>query len=337
MSAAPDWTAALGDHVGVLAWAPTGDRLLAGSLAGDAAIFDAHGHVERKLDTHAMGVLTGAWYPTGRSVAVGGQDGVVRTTELDGTATTFDLGGWVTALAWAPDGSALAAGAGRHLHLVDTATDTVRRYDPAPSTVTAVTWSPDGSRVGAAAYGGIRWHEPGRDTDAPVRVFDWKGSLLSLAVSPTGRWVCAGSQDATVHLWRLWSAKDLSMSGYPAKIEHLAFRDDGRWMANACLGEITVWDFAGKGPAGTAPAQADAHDRHVTALAWQPGGELLATAGADGSVALWPSPRRAGQAIAPLCRFEHRVAVASLAWAPDGSRLAVGRDDGTIETHPVEP
>ncbi len=124
------------------------------------------------------------------------------------------------------------------------------------------------------------------------------------------------------------------MSGYPAKVEHLAFRADGRWMANACLGDITVWDFA-KSPAGTVPAQGAAHDRHVTALAWQPGGDLLATGGADGRIVLWPSPRKRGRALAPLDVDDGEAAVARLSWSPDGAHLAVGRGDGTVELRGV--
>lgn len=73
------------------------------------------------------------------------------------------------------------------------------------------------------------------------------------------------------------------MSGYPAKLEHLAFRDDSRWLASACLGEITLRDLSGRGPKGTTPAAAEEHSWHVTALGWQPAGDALVCGGADGS------------------------------------------------------
>lgn len=328
------WRAALDDHIAVLAWSPDGGALLAGSLGGDAVILaGATGETEAKLAHHPLGVLSGSWHPSVGTVATGGQDGVVRLVAGDGREiAAVDVGGWVNALAWSPDGGLLAVGGGRRFHLL--ASDGRPRRAPVgqPSTITAVAWSVDGRRAAAAAYGGVAWFEPSADDAGPVRRFDWKGSLLSLAVSPTGRWLCAGSQDATVHLWRLWSGEDLSMSGYPAKIQHAAFRSDGRWMANACLGEVTIWDFFGKGPRGGRPAQAEAHDRHVTALGWQPGGDLLATGGADGSLALWPSPKRQGQQLRPVHGDDGDATdVASLAWSPDGHRLAVGRADGTVE------
>jgi WD40 repeat protein len=155
--------------------------------------------------------------------------------------------------------------------------------------------------------------------------------LLSLVVSPTGKWACGGGQDATVHIWRLWSGRDLSMSGYPTKIEHLAFRPDGRWLAVGCLGDVTVWDFGGKGPAGSRPSRGEGHERHITCVAWDPGGDALVTAGADGRVTLWPCPARAGRTLRPLEVHERDAPVGAVAWLPAGGDLVAGYADGRVE------
>lgn len=325
------WRNALADHVEVLTWSPDGRELLAGSLSGDGVVLDATtGAANAKLAGHTFGVLSGAWRPDGAVLATGGHDGLLRLTDRSGVETAVvALDGWVSRLAWSPDGTSLAAAAGRRLHLLGS--DGERRWIAEhASTVTAVAWAPNGRRVGAACYGGIAWYEPASGPTA-ARAFDWKGSLLSLAVSPTGRWAAAGSQDATVHIWRLWSGDDLSMSGYPAKVDHVAFAPDGRWMANACLGDITIWPFAGKGPEGTRPARAEGHDRHVTTLEWQPGGTRLASGSADGAVIIWPAPRRKTQTLRPLAGLDADAGVARVAWSPDGSRLAVAHADGGIQ------
>jgi WD40 repeat protein len=203
------------------------------------------------------------------------------------------------------------------------------------STITDVAWSPNGKRVGVTAYGGIAWYDPDVERPDPIRFYAWKGSLLGLALSPDGKWACAGSQDASIHLWRLWSADELSMSGYPAKIERLAFRDDSRWMATACLGEVSIWDFSRRGPRGTAPASGDAHDRHIETLAWEPGGERLVTGGPDGRLVLWPSPRRQRQTLRPLDISIAHAGVSRIAWLPDATALVVGRDDGSVEARAI--
>lgn len=59
------------------------------------------------------------------------------------------------------------------------------------------------------------------------------------------------------------------MSGYPGKVSRLAFDDSGRWLAADGAPDVTIWDFAGKGPHGSSPRMLRAHDT-VTALTWRP-------------------------------------------------------------------
>lgn len=125
------------------------------------------------------------------------------------------------------------------------------------------------------------------------------------------------------------------MSGYPAKIEQLAFRHDSRWMADACQDALTVWDFGGKGPSGSRPAQGDAHDLPIADLAWQPRGKLLVTGGADGRTVLWPSPRGQGEVLEPLLVTEGDSGVSMPAWSAKGAHLAAGRADGTVQVPAV--
>lgn len=307
------WHVELDDYVEALELDPVGDRLVAGSLAGDAVLLDAvSGERIAALRAHTGGlggVSAVAWSASGDVVATGGHDGVVQLYDRAGRhLAAHDLGGWVAALEWSPVDGWLAAAVGRTLVLLPDPGVPGRsphRFDPVASTITDVAWATNGKRIGVTAYGGVTWYDPDAvPSTEPVRTYPWKGSLLSLAMSPTGKWACGGAQDASVHLWRLWSGDDLSMSGYPAKIEQLAFRPDGAWMAVGCLGEITVWDFGGKGPAGTAPASGEVHDRHITSLAWRSDGAVLASAGADGLVVLWRAPRRQGAMMAPVATFD---------------------------------
>ncbi len=324
------WRHDMDDYVHVLQVHPEGGRAVAGSLGGDAALIDTGDGTAVQLERHEMGVLSAGWSSDGAHVAVGGQDGVVRIYDHAGEERgVVEVSAWVTAMAWSPTASLLAIGAGSRLLITDQ--DGVELHDFADqrSTVTAVAWSADGSRVGVAAYGGVGWHDVVGERAGRRRRFDWKGSLLSLVTSPDGRWACAGAQDATVQIWKLWSANDLSMSGYPSKIERISFRHDSRWLAVACLGELTIWDFGGRGPARTTPAAASGHDKHIEDVAWSPSGSAIATGGGDGRTIVWAAPTRAGRDLSPVTELESDSETSRVRWVDDRS-LLVGRADGAI-------
>lgn len=331
------WRSTLGDFVTTISPSPDGERIAAGSLAGDAVLLGSDGSLIGKLREHPMGVLTSDWSPDGSRLAIGGQDGTVHVYDAAGEPIGSVAGtGWIASLSWSPDGSLLAAADGKHLVIVDADGRLVQRYPQVSSTITAVAWTPSGRRVGVTSYGGITWYDPDHlPSVRPSRTHEFKGSPLSIVLAPNGKWACAGFQDASIHLWRLWSGDDLSMSGYPAKIELLGFRDDSHWMASACLDELTVWDFSGRGPKGTRPAAGTAHDRHISCLRWEPGGTRLLTGGADGRLALWPSPRTVNRPLEPLAVDAGDVAVAAAAWLPDAASILVGRADGTLERRAI--
>jgi WD40 repeat protein len=118
----------------------------------------------------------------------------------------------------------------------------------------------------------------------------------------------------------VWSAEELTMQGYPTKVEHLAWHHTSRWLAVGNLGEITLWDCASRGPSGRRPRQLEGHTRHISALEFQTQGDLLASGGADGLVLLWDSSSKGTE---PVARIEVDEAVSALAWSPDGDRLLV--------------
>ncbi|MEM7341595.1 MAG: WD40 repeat domain-containing protein [Actinomycetota bacterium] len=329
-SAVAQWRVDLDDYVHVLEVHPDGGQAIVGSLVGDAALVDISDGSRLPLEHHEMGVLSAGWSADGERVAVGGQDGLVRVYNRTGGAQgVVDVSAWVTAIAWSSSAPRLAIGAGPRLLITDENAVQVHDFDDQPSTVTAVAWSADGSRVGATAYGGIGWHDVVGERAGRRRRFEWKGSLLSLVTSPDGKWACAGAQEPVVQIWKLWSGKDLSMAGYPSKIERLAFRHDSQWLAVACLGLLTAWDFGGSGPSGTTPASASGHDDPIEDLAWSPSGSAIATGGGDGRTIVWRAPKQAGEELSPITAFESDSETSRLRWTGDQS-LVVGRADGGV-------
>jgi hypothetical protein len=56
------------------------------------------------------------------------------------------------------------------------------------------------------------------------------------------------------------------MSGYPTKIRELSWHANSRSLATAGGPSVVVWDFSGKGPAGSKPISLDHHKKFLTQL-----------------------------------------------------------------------
>lgn len=276
------WRATVDDPP--VAIAAGGGLLAVGGADGTAWVLQAADGHPADTVTLPGGILDLAFSPDGGHLLLTGPRGYALWHADDSRATVQATGRWSARARWAgPDRVAVADG--RTAIVLDVAGRELWRTDEAPSTVTDLAWLRGGRRLAVAAYNGVRCHE--RHQPSPVASYGYPGSHLAVAVSADDRWICTGNQDASIHIWRARDAEELTMSGYPGKVSRLAFDDTGRWLASDGAPQVTVWDFAGKGPAGQAPRMLAAHDT-ITGLAWRPGHEpILATAGAEGTVALW--------------------------------------------------
>jgi WD40 repeat protein len=289
----PRWKFALGDYPTSIAVSAKGDRLLVGTGAGDLVVIDtAAGAETRRLRAHPGGVLSVSY--GANAVASAGQDGKARVYSESGELL-HELPGndaWVEHVAWSPDGKRLATASGKHVRIWNGDGTPFLETQAHACTVTALQWSRRGSELATTCYGGAYvWKV---ETGKSPRHLPFRGSLVSLAWSPDETVVACGSQDCSVHFWRLKTGTDSEMTGYPFKPKALAWDASSSMLATGGDAAISVWDFAGKGPEGTRPITLDAHKAQVTSLAFHPRKGLLASLAQDMGIIVW-QPRKGAE------------------------------------------
>jgi WD40 repeat protein len=322
------WRASTDSCVVSAAWSPDGQRLAVASISGSIQVLAvSSGSVEQAFKGHNFGATVVHWHPAREQFATAGQDGRVRLWSPGSNTALNELDGgaeWVEHLAWSPSGTYLLSAAGRKLRLWNADGHLVREYQDHTNTIAGVAWNPRTDEFASACYGRVSiWHP---ETEKSVRTFLWKGSMLSLAWSRDGKYLCHGNQDSTVHFWIVKSGKDLQMWGYPTKVRELSWDRRSRYLATGGSPEVTVWDCSGRGPADTDPIVLKHHEETVSQLAYQQNGALLASGCQAGEIAIW-NPGKHAKAV---CISKLPGPVSHLSWSPDDEHLIAASEAGTI-------
>ena len=316
------WSESVGDYAIAGGWTLHGEALVVGDAAGGVYAFDGKSGASAwaRQEAHDGGVLAMAIHPGGTAFATAGQDGRVLVWGVaEGQVQqAIDVGSdWVEHVAWSPDGQWLAASCSRQVRAYGADGGEVWRSDDHPSTVSAIAWSSAGE-LATACYGRVTFFDA--STGERRQKLEWKGSLVSMVLSPDGEIVACGSQDNSVHFWRRSTEQDAMMSGYPGKPSALAFDDAGTLLATGGGDVVTVWSFQDGGPEGTRPGVLELHIEPVTTLAFARRGMRLASAARDGAVVVW-SLQRDGNG-RPIGAAILAGTGAALYWRPDGRALA---------------
>lgn len=332
----PRWQADLGEPVVAVDVVSNGrsapGSLVAGGSEGALRVFDHDGspRCTMELDDALLAVAAS---PDGTRIAGLGM-GSRRLFDAQGDVLRSDRAGWSASAEWDKRSRALAIADGRRVRVLDREGAVRWSSEPLSSTVTNVLWPRGNLRVAASAYQGVTIFEP--ETDRITNTLEAPGAISGLASAPNGRWVVGGSQDATLHGWKVDDASDFQMSGFPATVSHLAFEDGGRWMACESAEVLTCWDFSGTGPTGRAGVVLTGHQTAVTAFTWAPGhGQTLISGDQDGNVLLWniTANTRPGDEIRPTggLRDDEPVTAITTSNAGAHSIVYIGRRSGRID------
>lgn len=153
----------------------------------------------------------------------------------------------------------------------------------------------------------------------------WSGHdspVLTLAFSPSGKWLASGGDDATIRLWNGDGRAAQVLTGHGDRITSLAFSpDEERLLSGSADQTAIIWDLA----TGQSLQTFMAHQDELSAVDWSPDGQVLATGGADAVINLW---QPSGQLLQTL--DAHDLAISALAFSPDSKTLVSASWDRTL-------
>jgi WD40 repeat protein len=369
------WNTATGEAVLTLkghnevcsvAFSPDGKRLLSGSRYDTIKVWDAQtGREILSLEVLTGDVSSVAFSPDGKRLAIGSGESDQQGRPLSGEVKVWDVqtsqealflqghSGWVSSVAFSPDGKRLVSGGDQAVKVWDAQTgQETLCLKGHTGRVQCVAFSPDGKRLvsGSAKYAGLTplpgelkvWDaQTGQQT---LALDGHTGPIHSMAFSPDGKCLVSGSGDGFdqqgtrlpggVKVWDTRTGKEiLSLKGDTVWVYSVAFSPDGKRLVSVSGGyaeqgrlipaEVTVWNAQ----TGDEMLSLKGHTSSVRSVAFSPNGQRLVSGSDDKTVKMWDA--QTGREILTL--KGHTDSVMSVAFSPDGKRLLSGSADKTVK------
>lgn len=258
---------------------------------------------------------------------------VLRKSAIVSVPKSYPVAVPITALAFSPDGRALAASGFHEVTLWSTSTGALNgRIQGQPERVNGLTYSPDGRWLAIASgdpglSGQVDLLRSGPDgqASAPRRLLETTDSALAVAFSPDSKRLAAAGADRAVHVWDTETGRETALiEDHADWVTGLSFSRDGQRLASASRDKsCKVFDVTKKEVLATFPA----HAQPVHAIAFSPDGAVVASGGEDNLVRFW-NPAEEAKPLHQAGGFGG--AVLCLAFSPDGKALAAAGVDHQV-------
>jgi WD40 repeat protein/serine/threonine protein kinase len=243
---------------------------------------------------------------------------------------TMDHANNVYYAAFSADGQRLLSATGNTVSVWDVRTGRQIQTREGPTkSLLGSAFSPDGRFVASRIGNTVTIWEV--VTGQTVRTLTFHhGSFATVAFSPEGQRIAVAgysahlnSKDQGVTVWDVVSGKEMLtlQQDIPTTVRALALSQDGRRLGVADRLSVRVWDTQ----TGQPVTSLVGHTSIVTALAFSPDGQSLATGSYDETARIWDATN--GNQLRVL---RHGDRVFSVAFSPDSSLLATAGLDNTV-------
>ena len=323
--------AGLDPPIHALAFSPDDSQTVAGvNPEGEIRVWDANTGEELSVFStgHKQRLTALAFSPDSRTIASGHMNTVILWDALNFTQLSngVDPKGWINALVFSPDGSAVSGIRGfaynkntRGQLIKEGVKSTLHSWHArtADKLSDLTVESSQGEAPMIPGVGGTAFSTVG---GVGVSVFSQKGNMLATSLNSE-----QATEDYrfTVHVWDIPDRKlNLTLKGHTDKVNALAFTRDGKMLASGSDdGTIQLWDISIGLPTRSLPAG------KTGALAFSSDGKILASANSTDSIQLWDVAT--GRQWTSLKSENGYITV--LTFSTDGKTLASGDRYGTIQ------
>lgn len=297
-------------------------------------------HFSAILRGHSSSVMSIAFNLDGQFLASGSTDKTIHLWNLTtaGASSTVLRGHEFTvwALAFSPDGKTLASGSGWQnwgtillWDLADLdAQPIVLRGLPG---MQSLAFSQDGklrnAGGGLTVIMSVRLWDLNKPNELPIDTRGLQRNANSVAFSPDGKTLAAGSTNDIVRLWNLTSlgAPPTVLRHHDGGVMSFAFSPDGKILAPGNKdGTVRLWDPVNP---QDEPIVLRGHETQIQTLAFSPDSKTLASGNKDRTIHIWELTNSEAP---PTVMHGHEDWVRSVQFSPSGKILASASDDTTV-------
>jgi WD40 repeat protein len=283
-------------------------------------------------------VMAVAFAPDRPLVVAGASNGTLTVWSMDDFAEVAQLSGHknqVLSLAISSDGSRIVSGSwDRTMRVWDGQTFEELGLCEHEDEVNSVTFSPDSTLIasGSDDYTVCIWNA--LSLEKVIRLAGHDGIVTSVAFFPDRARIASASLDCTVRMWDAHTYEPLPGLQCSGGVLAIAISPDSTRLA---LGEHTSGTdgFIHLFDSITLEEQAHVNISPGAFLPWaiafSPGGDLIASGTASGAIQVWDANNLSN--IATITG--HHGQVTSIAFCSDGSQIISGSVDGTVRMLPV--